>query len=120
MFTNSMCKKRSPHNPARSAFCNRSWFLMAASPPSEELSSIVRFEGDWSARESELVGEAVAEAETDEFPSFPHFQPVPWVATCHNQGETDVYAASRIGVTRVLSARSASGLAERIREFARP
>lgn len=92
---------------------------MAASPPSEESASLVRFKGDWSARESELVGEAVGEAETDELPSFTHFQSAPWVATCHKDGETDVYAASRIGVTRVLSARSASGLAERIRSSAR-
>jgi hypothetical protein len=107
------------HDPAYFASCNRAWFLMTASLSSEESSPVVRFEGDWSACESELVEEAVEEAETDELPSFARFHSAPWVATCHNQEATDVYAASRIGVNRVLSARSASGLAERIREFAR-
>lgn len=92
---------------------------MTASPPSEESSPIVRFEGDWAARERDLLAEAVAEAETDELPSFADFCSAPWVATCHTEGATDVYAATRIGVSRVLSARSASGLAERVRAFAR-
>jgi hypothetical protein len=92
---------------------------MTASPPPDESSSIVSFEGNWSVHEKDLVGEAVAQAETDELPSYAHFQSSPWVATCHNQGETDVYAVSRIGVSRVMSARSASDLAEQIRQFAR-
>lgn len=92
---------------------------MTASSPLEASSPIVRFEGDWSARERDRVEEAVEVAETDDLPSYPHFQSAPWVATCHTQGAIDVYAISRIGVTRVLSARSASGLAERIRQCAR-
>lgn len=92
---------------------------MVASASLDESPPVVRFNGTWSDREKTLVEQAVSEAETVELPSYEQLRTSPWVATYHDCGETDLYAASRIGVSRVLSSASASDLAEQIRQFAR-
>jgi len=75
----------------------------------------VHFEGRWSDAERTLIERAAVEVETATLPSMPGARHAPWVATCHDRGTSAVYAASRHGISRVVSARSAQVLAEKIR-----
>jgi hypothetical protein len=93
---------------------------MTVSSSSEDTSSpLVHFEGNWSTDETDLIQGAVAEAEAASWPSSVQSGAAPWIATCHDEGATPMYAASRTGVSRVLSAQSADALAEKIRTFVR-
>lgn len=84
------------------------------------MSSLVYFDGAWSTSDTELVKEAVAEAEQANLPdvsSMPNGR-TPWVSTYHLAGIPALYIASRLGVSRIFVAKSAAALADKIRRFA--
>ncbi len=86
---------------------------MAAAP-----SSLVHFDGDWTADEREFVETAVAEAEAADLPAPSRALGAPWVATRQGLGEAQLFMASRQQGDSALMDRSAKGLAARIRRFA--
>ena len=78
----------------------------------------VYFEGNWSARERELVQAAAEAAEASGLPTPVPKLGAPWVATRQVLGDTHFFLAARQQGESALMARTADGLAERIRQFA--
>lgn len=86
------------------------------------MSSLVHFDGAWSTSEMKLIEEAVEEAEQAGLPDVPDRlarTAPPWLASYRSTGHADMYAASRLGTTRVIVAKSAPALGENIRRLAR-
>jgi hypothetical protein len=79
-------------------------------------SSLVYFEGEWSAKEKGLVETAIETIEISGRASAQGDLTAPWIATSHALGESGVYLASRRGLSGVLTAETAEGLAEKIRQ----
>lgn len=85
------------------------------------MSSLVYFDGAWSPSDAELVEEAAAEAEQADLPDVSNRPEglASWIFTYQAADTTDLYTANRIGVSRVLVAKSAPALAEKVRRFAK-
>lgn len=86
------------------------------------MSSLVHFDGAWSTSEMKLIEEAVEQAEQVGLPDLSGKvaeRAALWVATYRTTGNADMYAASRLGIARVLVAKSAPDLAGKIRRIAR-
>lgn len=81
-------------------------------------SSLVYFEGKWSAPERKTVETAAETAERAGLPSSVDVLGAPWVATRNVLRSTRLYMASRQQSESALMDRSAEGLADRIRRFA--
>lgn len=80
-------------------------------------SSLVYFEGEWQQHETGLIEAAVEQAETDCPVETHSSSTAPWIATSHTAlGESGVYLASRHGLSEVLTAETAEGLARKIRQ----
>jgi hypothetical protein len=77
----------------------------------------VHFAGPWTRSERQLVDEAVAEVEHAGAACAMPVLGKPWVCTCHH-GSRPIYLAHRAHwMTKVLVARSAEELAQRIQEY---
>lgn len=81
-----------------------------------ESSSLVYFEGTWTEAELARIETAVRKVEDGQAAVLDPSRDAPWVAIAESTGNKNVYFASRRSWTQVLSAQSAEGLAERIRE----
>lgn len=76
----------------------------------------VYFEGTWPESELELIEAAAQEVEREGYFSSGPDLKAPWVAIYYPMGREAMYVASRFGSSRVLRARSAETLAEKIRQ----
>lgn len=80
-----------------------------------EVDDTVRFEGSWLPDQRALLSEAIEDFETTRTDDR-LFETAPaWVCVAYDVGDSTLFCAHRPYLSRVLSAESANGLANRVR-----
>lgn len=101
---------------------NTSYLMIRGAPNAQvdsKMSSLIHFRGELTDSETKHLKKAVTDAEEAGLTGVPKNEDVigePWIITAHSTGAMDMYVASRVGLSKVFTAKSVPALAESIRQ----